>query len=59
MAKVLSWHELTQNQKIQAIQTYKSIRAEEEEILETEVDISGVVNCSFEIEYCGYVSVLI
>lgn len=44
----LSWSDLNEQEKEMAIQQYRCIRAEEEQISEENVDISLVENCSFE-----------
>lgn len=60
MKKWKEWKDLNCDEKRQVIATYTAIRAEEEEIKEEDVDISGVKYCNFIEEYeDGYLHVLI
>lgn len=43
----LYWNNLSNEERIQVTDTYISIRAEEESINESLVDISGVQDCRF------------
>lgn len=58
MCDFISWEDLTPEEREQATNTYRAIRAEEEGCLEAEVDISGVDCCRFE-RCDGYVDVII
>lgn len=53
------YNELTQEEKEQATQTYISIRAEEEQKQEKDVNSKGVEFCKFIREDDGYISVII
>lgn len=44
----LSWNDLSETEKEMAIQQYRCIRSEEEQIHEGNIDVSFVKNCSFE-----------
>lgn len=65
--KDLCWNDLTTNEKIQATETYLSIREAEceysrdtpEFLEENPSGADGVKNCSFERENDGYIAVLI
>lgn len=59
MDKYLNFEELTAEEQARATETYKAIRAVEEQREENEIDGSGVKSCRFEREKDGYISVLI
>lgn len=53
------YQDLSDKEKEQATQTYISIRAEEEQKQESQVNSQGVESCKFIREDDGYISVII